>query len=96
MRLCFRSRLLDGNGLGQVARAVDVAAAQNGDVVREQLHGNDREHSLQAVDRVRHFHETGGVLLRLDVAVLANDDRAALASRHLLQSVDAFLERDRR
>src|SRR3989338_6081539 len=38
-----RARLLDGDGLGEVARLVHVAAEAHGDVVREELERHDRE-----------------------------------------------------
>src|SRR4051812_11212453 len=39
--------LLDGDRLRQVARLIDVEAAQTGDPVGEQLEGNDGEQRLQ-------------------------------------------------
>lgn len=83
--------LFDSDRLGQVARTVHVAAAQDGDVVRQQLHGNNRQDSLEAVDSVRHFDELRGVFLRLQVALLADDNGTTLAGCHLLKGVDAFL-----
>lgn len=85
--------LFYGDGLGQVARTVDVAAAQHGDMVREQLHRDHRQDALKAVDSVWHFDELRGVLLGLDVASFADNDWTALAGSHLLQSIDTFLPR---
>ncbi len=84
--------LFDSDRLGQVAGTVDVAAAEDGDVVREQLHGNHRQDSLEAVDSVRHFDELRGVFLRLQIALLADDYGATLAGCHLLKGVNAFLD----
>ena len=39
--------LLDGDGLGEVPRTVDVAAASHGEVVAQQLHRDDRQDSLR-------------------------------------------------
>ena len=41
------SRLLHRHALGQVARLVDVAAAQQGDVIRQQLQRHDAHQRLQ-------------------------------------------------
>ena len=49
-------------------------------MVGEQLHGQDGENALQAVDGVRHWQVTVGQLLDLDVVLVADDDRAALRS----------------
>lgn len=89
--LSHLSYLFDSDRLGQVSGTVDVAAAENGDVVREQLHWNHRQDSLEAVDSVRHFDELRGVFLRLQVALLADDYGATLAGCHLLKGVNAFL-----
>ena len=37
---CGRNRLLHGDGLGEVAGLVDVAASSDADVVGEELHGH--------------------------------------------------------
>lgn len=60
-------------------------------MVREQLHGNHRQDSLEAVDSVRHFDELRGVFLRLQITLLADDYGATLAGCHLLKGVNAFL-----
>lgn len=76
--------LLDGDRLGQVTRTVHVAAAQDGDVVREQLHRDDRQNTLETVDRVWHFDEFRRVLLCLQIASFTNNDGTTFASGHLL------------
>ena len=49
--------LLDGDGLGQVPRAVDVAAPENRQVVGEQLHRDHRQHGLEGVDGVWNLND---------------------------------------
>ena len=83
--------LFDGDGLGQVTRTVHVASTEDGNVVREQLHWNNRQDTLEAIDSVWHFDKLGSILLCLQVTSFADDDRTALAGSHLLQGVDAFL-----
>ena len=85
--------LFDSDRLGQVTGTVHVAAAEDGDVVRQQLHGNDRQDSLEAVDSVRHFDKLRGVFLCLQIALFADDDGTTLAGCHLLQGVNAFLKK---
>jgi hypothetical protein len=40
---------------------------------------------------MRDLNKLGGVFLSLNISPLTDDDRATITSRHLLQSVDAFL-----
>ena len=92
-RHVLTSLLFDGDRLGQVAWTVHVAASEYGDVVREQLHGNDSQDSLEAVDSVRHFDKLRGVFLGLQVTFFADDNWTTLAGCHLLQGVDTFLKK---
>jgi len=48
---CKNDALLDGDGLGEVARLIHVRAAREGDVVRDQLQGDDRQQRGQPVRR---------------------------------------------
>jgi hypothetical protein len=92
-RHVLTSLLFDSDRLGQVAWTVHVAASEYGDVVREQLHGNDSQDSLEAVDSVRHFDKLRGVFLGLQVTFFADDNWTTLAGCHLLQGVDTFLKK---
>src|SRR5438874_9654731 len=74
--------LLDGYALGEIARLVDVAAAPDGDVVREQLQRDHHERRRQ--QRVRAGNGDEKVLRRVEQlmnAVVAfggkRDDRTA-------------------
>ena len=41
-----RQRLLDGDGFGEVARLIDVVSEHVGDVISEQLEGQDAQEGL--------------------------------------------------
>ena len=47
--------LLHGNRLGQVPWAVDVAAAEDGQMVGEELHGDHSQNGLQGVHSLGHL-----------------------------------------
>src|SRR5258706_16389914 len=51
---------LDGDALGQVARLIHVAAARDGNVVREQLEREDGQDRLQHGDRGGHVEHRIG------------------------------------
>ena len=61
--------LLDRDGLREVARLVDVQAAQPRDPVGEQLQRHDGEHRLQERRRARDVDHVVGVVLDVLVAV---------------------------
>ncbi len=82
--------------LGQVTRTVHVASTEDSNVVREQLHWNDSQDTLQAIDSVWHFDKLGSILLCLQVTSFADDNRTTFASSDLLQSIDAFLQRKKK
>lgn len=60
-------------------------------MVRQQLHWNDRQDALEAIDCVWYFDKLGGVFLCLQIAFFADDNWTTLAGSYLLQGVDAFL-----
>src|SRR5262245_28506390 len=51
---CCRPRLLDGDGLGEVPRLIDVQPAETGDPICEELQREDREHDLKERGRLGH------------------------------------------
>ena len=59
----------------------------------KQLHGDDGEDSLEAVDCLGDLEDLVREGLGLGVALLADDDRSAVAGRYLLQGVHAFLKK---
>ena len=88
-------RLLDGDGLGEVARLVDVQAAAAGDLVREQLQRDDREDRLQhPVDR-GDLDRGVGVLDDLLVAGGGERDHVRAAGADLLHVGGELLEHRR-
>jgi len=84
-------RLLYGDGFGEVAGLVDVAAAADGDVVGEELQGNDLEDGEEQlrgggdVDGV--FDELGDLAVALD----GDGDDAAGAGGDLLNVAEGLL-----
>ena len=60
MRGGLLSRLFDGDGLGEVARLIHVAAAADGDVVGEQLQRNDFENGRDQFRRRGDFDDVIG------------------------------------
>lgn len=75
--------LFHRHALGEITGTVDVAALQDGNVEREQLHGDDGEDALQTVDRLGHLQGLLGEGHGFLVALLADDDGLAVAGRHL-------------
>lgn len=88
--------LFDRDRFRQVSRAIHVATAKDRDVERQQLHRNDRENSLETVDRLRHFENSVCERFRFRVSLLADHDWLAVSGCHLLQCVHAFLKKDSR
>ena len=66
----------------QIPREVDVETVPDREVVAEQLHGDDVEQTLQAVDRARHADRLASPGDTL-VVLVADDDRLRLAGRDL-------------
>lgn len=89
LRYCLRERGCSFNGdtLCQVSGEVDVDASQDGNVVAEQLHGDDGQEALQTVDGLRHSQDPRRVGRRQpSVAFIRDHNRGAFTRRHLLQS----------
>ena len=77
---------LHRHALGQVARLVDVAAAQHGDVIGQQLQRDDRHERLQEVVDVGHVDhvvgQVGHVACRLrTTTAITGPPRALISSR---------------
>ena len=84
--------LLHGHRLGQVAREIHVDAVQHRQMVRDHLKWNNAQDTRQTVDRLRNADrlELSGDRF---IALVADDNRLTLASRHLLQSTVDFLSK---
>src|SRR5437763_3569747 len=66
--------LLDGDALGEVARLVDVAAAEPGDVVREELQRHGHHHRGQQLGSLRNVQHVVGQREDLLVALRGHRD----------------------
>src|SRR5256885_884119 len=89
------STLLNGHGLGEVARLVDVGATGDRDVIGEQLEWNDREHRTQRLVRVGNPADIVGEALDLHVAFGGNGDYARIAGATLHDIADELVVRRR-
>src|SRR6266498_3427359 len=70
----YGAGLLDRHRLREVARLVDVEAAQPGDPIREELEREHREDGLQERRRLGHVDHLIGVVLDVLVAVGRHGD----------------------
>lgn len=90
---CFCGPLLGRDGLGEVAREVDVDAVHDREVVREQLERDDVDETLKTVDRPRDSDKSIVGRERV-VVVVADNDRLTLAGLDLLERrLDLRVER---
>src|SRR3954453_12071355 len=80
--------LLHRDGLRQVARLVDVQAAQSRDAVGEKLKRDHGERGLEEVRRPRHVDHVVGVVLDVLVAVGRDRDHMRAARPRLLDVRD--------
>ena len=83
--------LFHGDGLGEVARHVDVAAPHDGDVVGDELQGDDVEDGGEVLEG---FGQLDDVLRQADdlgVAGVDEGDDVALARLYLLDVGDDFV-----
>ncbi len=69
---------LDGDALGEVARLIDVGAAQIGDMVGQQLQGHGGEHRRQHRIDLRDVQDMVGVFGDALVALGGNSHHVAL------------------
>ena len=84
--------LFNSDGFCQISRAIDVAAPEYCDVEGKQLHGNYSENTLKTVDGFGNLEATSSKGFCLLVAILADYNRPAIASRYLLKGIHAFLK----
>ena len=75
--------LLDSNRFSQVPGTVDIAASLDCQVVREQLHWDDGQDSLQSVNSSGNLQRVFRPLAGLSVALLHDDDRFPVSGSHL-------------
>ncbi len=80
--------LFDRYRLGEVARLIDVQAAQPGNAIGEQLQGEDRERGLQERRGPRHVDDVVSVVLDVLVAVGGDCDDLGAARPGLLDVGD--------
>ena len=83
--------LFHGDGFGEVAGLVDVAAAADGDVIREELQGDDLQ---DGQEQLRGGGDVDGVLDELGdlaVALDGDGDDAAGARGDLLNVAEGLL-----
>src|SRR3954454_5082963 len=66
------ARLLDGDGLREVAVLVDVVAAHGGHLAGEDLQRDGREQRLEQGGRLRHADHHVGVRLDIGIALLGD------------------------
>lgn len=72
-----QTRLLHSHTLCQVSWEVNVEVFCDGEPVGDELQRNDVEDALQAVDRLGDLDLFAVLVLKLFVALVANDNRAA-------------------
>lgn len=72
-----QNTLLDCDGLGQVAREIDIETFRHGQPVGHQLKGNNVEQTLQNVACLRHLDTLSLVWRELGVAGVADDNGSA-------------------
>jgi hypothetical protein len=78
------SGLCDSHRLGQVARLVNVEAAQHCQMVAEQLQRHDIDDWLQAVRHLWHLRQSRGTAPEcLDARLLTYAEHCCLAAQHL-------------
>src|SRR3954454_6689735 len=85
--------LLHRDGLRQIARLIDVEAAQPRDAIGEELERDHRERRLEEVRRPRHVDHVVGVVLDVLVAVGRDRDHVRAACARLLDVRDDLVVR---
>src|SRR2546427_3036602 len=78
-----RSTSLDGHGFREIARLIDIVPAAVGDVIREKLKRNDRQHRLQQLFRLRYADDLFSLPCDLVVIVIRERDQHAGSSANL-------------
>ena len=80
-----------GDGFGEVAGLVDVAAAADGDVVREELQGDDLEDGQEQFGRGGDVEGVFDQLLDVAISLGGDGDDAAGAGGNLLNVAEGLL-----
>ena len=82
---------LHSDGFSQVPGTIHVASTQNGNMIRQQLHGNNSQNALQNVNGLRNLNGVFGPLHGFVITLFANQDGTTFSGRHLLQGVHALV-----
>lgn len=84
------TRLFDSNRFSQVTGEIDINTTHNSQVIREQLHGDNVDDTLETINGRR---DTNGLELGRDTFVtdVANNDGVTFTSSDLLKSRLDFL-----
>jgi hypothetical protein len=84
--------LLDRDTLGQIPGEIDVQSLTDGQPVCHELQRNDVDQALKTVNLLGHFDLVRLGRREFGVALVADDDGTALASNHLLISIERLGE----
>src|SRR5262245_53845737 len=79
--------LLDGDGLGEIPRLVDVATEPDGHVIGEELKRNGHENGRQELGRGGHRHDTRGARPDLAIARVCEGDDPPVPGPHFLHGI---------
>ena len=82
---------LHSDGFSQVPGTIHITSTQNGNMIRQQLHGNDSQNALQNVNGFRNLNGVFRPLHGFLIARFANQDGTTFSGRHLLQGVHALV-----
>src|SRR6202050_5215525 len=83
-----RAYLLDGDGLGQVARLIHVASATHGDVIRQKLKRDDLEDCREKFGDGGNFDDVVSSIASELVSLGDDGDYNSVARFHFLQIGD--------
>src|SRR5208282_6786650 len=88
--------LLDGDGFGQVAGLIHVAAAADGDVIGEQLQGDDLQQDCEQFRRGGQLDDVIGGFASQAIALSDDGDDDAVARLDLFDIGDALFVQSER
>src|SRR5438045_9567776 len=84
-------QLLDRDALSEISRFIDVAAELDGEMVGEELQGNDGENRADEIGDFGNSHDVVGDAFELFRAIAGSDgDDGAFAGADLLNVVQVF------
>ena len=99
----MRVVLFDGNALGEVARFIDIATAQQGNVIGQELQRHDGYHRLQIVGHLRDVNHFVGPGRDRSVSLTRHRDHRTTPgldlfeiAHHLIEDRSARDQKDRR